>query len=112
MTVGDLSAMRDICDIRDVVAAFPLLLEKGQTGEAYNAGRGEAFRIQDLLDRLLKLAAIPIEVRQKVEPGRKADTTATKADTRKLHAATGWTPRIPLDTTLLDVLNDWRQQAG
>jgi GDP-4-dehydro-6-deoxy-D-mannose reductase len=112
MTVGDLSAQRDICDIRDVVAAFPLLLEKGKTGEAYNAGRGEAYRIQDLLDRLLKLATIPVEVRQKVEPGRKADTTVTKADTRKLHAATGWTPRIPLETTLADILNDWRQQAG
>jgi GDP-4-dehydro-6-deoxy-D-mannose reductase len=112
MTTGDLSAQRDICDIRDVVAAFPLLLEKGVKGEAYNAGRGEAYRIQDLLDRLLKLSTIPIEVRQKVEPGRTADTTVTKADARKLHAATGWTPRIPLETTLTDILNDWRQQAG
>jgi GDP-4-dehydro-6-deoxy-D-mannose reductase len=112
MTVGDLSARRDITDVRDVVAAFPLLLARGVSGEAYNAGRGEAFRIQDLLDRLLALAAIPVAVHQKVEPGRKADTTATKADTRKLHAATGWTPRIPLDATLTDILNDWRLQAG
>lgn len=109
---GDLSAMRDITDIRDVVASFPLLLARGVSGDAYNAGRGQSFRIQDLLDRLLKLATVPVEVRQKVEVGRKADTTATKADTRKLHAATGWKPRIPLETTLLDVLNDWRQQAG
>jgi GDP-4-dehydro-6-deoxy-D-mannose reductase len=109
---GDLSAWRDVTDIRDVVAAFPQLLEKGTTGEAYNAGRGEAVRIQDLLDRLLKLAAVPVAVRRRVEPGRGADTTVTRADAAKLRAATGWVPRTPLDQTLADVLDDWRRQAG
>ncbi|MFO0800446.1 MAG: GDP-mannose 4,6-dehydratase [Gemmataceae bacterium] len=112
MTTGDLSAHRDITDVRDMVAAFPLLLEKGKTGEAYNAGRGKTYRIQDLLDRLLAQATIPIEVRQSVEPGRKADTTITRADTSKLRAATGWEPHITLDQTLADILADWRQQAG
>lgn len=112
METGDLSARRDVTDVRDMVAAFPLLLEKGKSGEAYNAGRGETFRIQDLLDRLLALSTIKIEVRQKVEPGRTADTTVTRADTAKLRAATGWAPRIPLDQTLADILADWRQQAG
>jgi GDP-4-dehydro-6-deoxy-D-mannose reductase len=112
METGDLSAHRDITDVRDMVAAFPLLLEKGKSGEAYNAGRGETFRIQDLLDRLLALSTAAIEVRQKVEPGRKADTTITRADTSKLRAATDWAPHIALDQTLTDILADWRQQAG
>ena len=112
METGDLSAHRDVTDVRDMVAAFPLLLEKGKTGEAYNAGRGETYRIQDLLDRLLALSTVKIEVRQKVEPGRTADTTITRADTAKLRAATGWSPRIALDQTLADILADWRQQAG
>jgi GDP-4-dehydro-6-deoxy-D-mannose reductase len=108
---GDLSARRDVTDVRDMVAAFPLLLEKGGTGEAYNAGRGEAYRMQDLLDRLLGLARVKVEVRSRVEPGRKADTAATRADARKLRDATGWTPRIPLDRTLADILDWWRQGA-
>ncbi len=112
MTTGDLSARRDITDVRDVVAAFPLLLEHGKTGEAYNAGRGTTYRIQELLDRLLAQATIPIEVRQTIEPGRTADTSVTRADTAKLRAATGWEPRIALDQTLADILADWRQQAG
>ena len=58
---GDLTARRDITDVRDMVAAFPLLLECGRTGEAYNAGRGETFRMQDLLNRLI--AARPGESR-------------------------------------------------
>jgi GDP-4-dehydro-6-deoxy-D-mannose reductase len=105
---GDLSARRDTADVRDVVASFPLLLEKGATGEAYNAARGESYRIQELLDRLVALARVPIRVNQKTEPGRKADTTTTRADVRKLRAATGWQPRIPLDRSLADVLDYWR----
>lgn len=109
---GDLSAWRDITDVRDMVAAFPLLLEKGARGEAYNAGRGEAYRIHDLLDRLLAMARVKVEVRQKIEPGRRADTTVTRADPGKLHRATGWRPHIPLDRSLADILDDWRRQAG
>jgi GDP-4-dehydro-6-deoxy-D-mannose reductase len=109
---GDLTARRDITDVRDMVAAFPLLLEHGRAGEAYNAGRGETFRIQDLLDQLIALARIRLEVRQRVEPARKADTAVTRADPRKLRHATGWAPRIPLEQTLADVLDDWRKQSG
>ena len=109
---GDLTARRDITDVRDMVAAFPLLLETGRTGEAYNAGRGETFRIQELLDKLIALARVKVEVRQKTEPGRKADTAVTRADPRKLRQTTGWTPRITLDQTLADILEDWRKTTS
>jgi GDP-4-dehydro-6-deoxy-D-mannose reductase len=106
---GDLTARRDITDVRDMVAAFPLLLETGRSGEAYNAGRGETYRIQDLLDRLIALSRVRLEVRQRNEPARKSDTAVTRADSRKLCQATGWSPRIPLDRTLADILDDWRK---
>ncbi len=106
---GDLTARRDITDVRDMVAAFPLLLETGRPGEAYNAGRGETYRIQDLLDRLIAQSRVRLEVRQRSEPARKADTAVTRADSRKLCQATGWSPRIPLDRTLADILDDWRK---
>ncbi|MBX9582098.1 MAG: GDP-mannose 4,6-dehydratase [Gemmataceae bacterium] len=104
---GDLSAERDVTDIRDVVAAFPLLLEKGRTGEAYNAGRGETVPVRDLLGRLLGLARVRVEVRERAD-ARRADTAVTRADAQKLRAATGWAPRIPLDQTLADTLDYWR----
>ena len=105
---GDLSALRDYTDVRDVVAVFPLLLEKGVTGEAYNAARGESYRTQDLLDRLVAMSRVPIRVNQKTEPGRKADTAMTRADVKKLRAATGWEPRVPLEQSLADILDYWR----
>lgn len=109
---GDLSAQRDVTDVRDMVAAFPLLLEHGASGEAYNAGRGETYRMQDILERMLAQARVQVEVRQQIEPGRKADTTMTRANPDKLRMLTGWVPRIPLDQTLTDILNAWRAQHG
>ncbi len=108
LETGDLSAYRDITDVRDIVAAFRLLLEKGSRGEAYNAARGESFCIQNVLDRLVSLSRVRLRVNQRLEPGRKADTAVTRADVRKLHAATGWQPLIPLDRSLADVLDYWR----
>ena len=66
-------------------------------------------RISDLLDMLIALARVKVEVRQRAEPDRKADTAVTRADASKLRTTTGWVPRIPLDQTLADILDDWRK---
>jgi GDP-4-dehydro-6-deoxy-D-mannose reductase len=55
---------------------------------------------------------VPVEVRQKDEPSRKADTAVTRADPRKLRRVTGWAPRYELDQTLADVLEFWRGIAA
>jgi GDP-4-dehydro-6-deoxy-D-mannose reductase len=109
---GDLSSRRDITDVRDMVAAFPLLLEWGAQGEVYNAGRGETYQMKELLDMLLGLSKVKMSVRQNHEPGRKADTAVTRADPRKLRQTTGWVPRIPLQQTLADILTYWRKNTS
>jgi GDP-4-dehydro-6-deoxy-D-mannose reductase len=109
---GDLSAERDVTDVRDIVRAFVLLMSHGKSGEAYNAGRGRAYRIQELLDRLVKLSRARMDVRQRVEPDRKGDTVVVRADTTKLRQATGWEPRYDLDETLKDVLDYWRESVA
>lgn len=109
---GDLSGERDLTDVRDMVAAFRLLMDRGVTGEVYNAGSGRTSRMREALNRLIALARIPVEVRERVEPGRRADTTVSRADPSKLRAATGWEPRYELDQTLRDVLDYWRQVAA
>jgi len=109
---GDLSAHRDLTDVRDVVRAFRLLLERGQPGEAYNAGRGQTWKIGDVLQQLLTLARIPIEVHSQAAPGRKGDTVITRADISKLRWATGWEPRLTLQESLTDILNAWRTETS
>ena len=108
---GDLSAERDVTDVRDMVRAFILLMGTGKSGEAYNAGRGRTYRIQELLDRLVGLARVSVDVRQMLD-GRKGDTAVVRADPAKLRAATGWEPRYDLDRTLADVLEHWRKRVS
>jgi GDP-4-dehydro-6-deoxy-D-mannose reductase len=109
---GDLSAHRDLTDVRDMVLALRLLAEHGKPGEAYNAGRGETFRIADVLTKLVELARVPVTVNQTIDPNRKADTAITRADPTRLMTLTGWKPRYTLAESLLATLDDWRARSS
>jgi len=111
LRTGDLRAYRDLTDIRDMVRALRLLMERGEPGEAYNAGSGEAVQIQTVLQELLKLSRVPIRVETELDPHRPAETAILRADIRKLQAATGWSPTIPRTETLQDLLNFWRARS-
>lgn len=112
MWVGNLAAERDFTDVRDVVRAYWLLLERGTPGEAYNVCSGTARSIQALLDTLLSFSSAEIEVRQDPARMRPSDVPRHVGDASKLRAATGWQPTIPFERSLLDILNDWRQSLG
>jgi GDP-4-dehydro-6-deoxy-D-mannose reductase len=105
---GDLSAERDFLDVRDVVRAYRLAALRATPGEAYNVASGVARRLGDVLDMLRAHASVPVEVRR--DPGRlrPADIPRLVGDAGKLRAATGWTPRIALETSLTDTLDFWR----
>jgi GDP-4-dehydro-6-deoxy-D-mannose reductase len=111
LETGDLSSQRDLTDVRDMVRAYIALMEKGTTGEVYNAGSGSTVSMRDVLDRLLARATIKVEPRIRADALRPAETAVTRADTTKLRRETGWTPRIPLDQTLADTLEYWRMHA-
>lgn len=112
LVVGDLSSQRDITDVRDMASALSSLAAKGVRGEAYNAGRGQTHRIQDLLDRLIAMARVKVEVHSNADPRRKSETSVTRADPTKLRQATGWVPRHTIDQTLADTLEYWRTVAA
>jgi GDP-4-dehydro-6-deoxy-D-mannose reductase len=110
LETGNLSPQRDLTDVRDTVAAYLLLLEKGHAGEAYNIGCGQSNSMQTVLDRLLALAGLAVEVRRLPELVRPADQAVVRVDAGKLRRATGWVPRYPLEKTLADTLAYWRGQ--
>jgi GDP-4-dehydro-6-deoxy-D-mannose reductase len=105
---GDLNGRRDLTDVRDMVRAYVRLLEVGRPGEVYNAGSGRTYRMQEILDRLVALAGVPVKVEERTDASRTADVAVTRADIRKLREATGWEPAYTLEQTLADVLTDWR----
>lgn len=112
LDVGNLEARRDLSDVRDVVRAYTLLLNRGDAGEVYNIGRGVAHSIQEILDMLLNLSDARIEVRTDPARLRPVESPIIVCDTSLIHAATGWKAEIPIEQTLSDVLNDWRARTG
>jgi GDP-4-dehydro-6-deoxy-D-mannose reductase len=111
LQTGNLSPRRDLTDVRDMVHAYLLLMDKGRTGEAYNIGSGQTVSIQYVVDRLLALSGLTVEVRQRAELVRAADQAVVRADPTKVRQETGWSPRYPLDQTLRDTLDYWREQS-
>ena len=95
--------------MRDTVRAYRLLMEKGQAGRPYNVCRGEAFRVGDLLAALVSQSKAPIEVRKDPARLRPNDTPVVLGDPSRLRHDTGWTARIPIERTLHDLLDYWRQ---
>jgi GDP-4-dehydro-6-deoxy-D-mannose reductase len=109
LKVGNLDAVRDFTDVRDVVRAYWLLLEKGRAGETYNVCSGRGIAIGDVLQELLDVSGAKIEVRRDPERMRPADIPAIIGNPKKLRDATGWTADIPMRQTLGDLLAHWRQ---
>lgn len=109
---GDLTPRRDLTDVRDMVQAYLLLLAKGRSGEAYNVGSGTAFSMQEILDRLVALAHVRVEVRQKAQKLRLTETSALRADCTRLRSETGWQPSFALEQTLIDTLDYWRANVS
>ena len=104
MKVGNLDNRRDFTDVRDIVRAYRLLIEKGHVGRAYNIASGHEVRVGDVLTRLCELAGIEPDISRDPAFYRPADENPT-LDSRRILADTGWTPIIPLDQTLKDILN-------
>lgn len=107
--VGNLEARRDFSDVRDIVRGYWLSLEKGEAGEVYNLGSGKAITIQALLDLILSMSDVKIEVRQMPERMRPSDVELLLCDYGKFNRATGWKPEIPLEKTIKDLLDYWRE---
>jgi GDP-4-dehydro-6-deoxy-D-mannose reductase len=106
---GDLTPRRDFTDVRDVVRAYRLLVERGQPGEAYNVCSGVDVAIQDVADHLAAASSVPVSFDLDPSRLRPVEVPVVRGDNRKLREATGWAPEIPLEKTLAEVLDWWRQ---
>lgn len=108
---GDLSAKRDMVDVRDVARAYRLLMEKGSSGERYIVSSGESVPVKQIVDTLIGLAKIKIEHRIDPKRNRPSDIPDLYGSHAKLSRITGWEPEIPLEKTLSDLLDWYRTQA-
>lgn len=108
MMVGNLSAMRDFTDVRDVVRAYRLLAEKGVCGKTYNVGRGKAVKISYILETAVSMATRPVEIKQDPARMRASDIPLIEPDVSLINADTGWSAEISMEQTVKDTLDYWR----
>ena len=109
--VGNLSAKRDFSDVKDIVRGYLLALKYTQPGEVYNIGSGKSISIQQILDILLGLSKVSISIVEDKDRLRPSDTPVIEADISKFHQATGYLPQIPIELTLEDTLNYFRNKV-
>ena len=102
---GNLGAVRDILDVRDVVRAYLLLLERGTPGEAYNVASGIGQPLSDCFAALARLIGVDARAEPDAALLRPGDIPVLVGDATKLRMATGWSPQIPFDQTLQDLVN-------
>lgn len=111
LKVGNLAAKRDFTDVRDVVKAYVKLIKMGKTGETYNVGSGNAQTIQDILNLIISMANTEIIVEIDANKLRPVDVPIIEADITKLNHLTGWVPQIPLEQTIQETLDYWRERV-
>lgn len=108
ISVGNLSAKRDFTDVRDMVRAYVLAIEKGKFGEVYNIGSEKSHKISDILDKLLKFSKVRIKVHIDKAKFKPIDIPELLCNASKFKRLTNWKPSIAIDTTLKDTLDYWR----
>ncbi len=108
MKVGNLQAVRDFTDVRDVVAAYRLIVERGVSGLAYNVSSGTHLRIGDVLDRIQELVGVRVPV--SVDPAlvRPADASI-HLDVSRIRNTCAWSPRLRFEDTLRDMIASARR---
>jgi GDP-4-dehydro-6-deoxy-D-mannose reductase len=109
LQVGNLETWRDITDVRDTVRAYRLLAERGTPGRTYNVCRGEAYRVRDLLEMLIAQSKVSITVAVDASRFRPSDNPVVLGSAARIEQETGWRPAIPIERTLADLLDYWRE---
>lgn len=107
---GNLSAKRDFTDVRDIARAYRLLGEKGVSGKTYNVGRGKAVSIEYILNTAMGMSEVPITHRLDPERLRASDIPVIEPDISEIFRDTGWKAEIPIEQTVSDTLEYWREK--
>lgn len=108
--VGNLEARRDFTDVRDMVRAYWLCLEKGEPGDVYNLGSEKTYSIQEVLDMLLEISGVEVKIEVDPERLRPSDVPVLLADSSKFKQLSEWQPRISFNQSLQDLLEYWRER--
>lgn len=110
ITAGNLEIVRDFVDVRDVVKAYYLLLNHGQSGEIYNICSETGHSLKDILRRMMEIVNIEAEIIIDETLIRPNDNQVIIGSNQKIQRQTSWKPAIPLEQSLQDIIDYWRAE--
>ena len=110
LNAGNVMVERDFTDVRDVVSAYSALLEKGRTDDVYNVCSGSAIRLADVIRKFEAISGIAIEIDTDPARLRPNEVSRIWGDSTKIRSETGWSPQIPFEKTIRDLLDYWREK--
>lgn len=102
--LGNLDIRHDYTDVRDMVRAYALALDRCQSGETYNVASGRTILLRQAVETLLGFSSVPIAYRSSAAKRRQRDLPLLAGSSTRFRSATGWQPEIPFETTLRDLL--------
>lgn len=110
MSVGNLAPKRDFTDVRDVVQAYDRILDLPEREAVYNVCSGRAVSIREMLDMMIAITGVNVDVVVDPERTRKSEVPVITGDASRLRSVSGWEPSIPIETTLRDLLDYWKER--
>jgi GDP-4-dehydro-6-deoxy-D-mannose reductase len=110
LAVGNIDVRRDFSDVRDVVRAYAVLIEKGRTGEVYNVCSGTGTRLSDIIGQFQAICRTVVTIETDSARIRAGENSQVVGDSTKIRKETGWIPEISIDRTIRDLLDYWREQ--
>jgi GDP-4-dehydro-6-deoxy-D-mannose reductase len=110
LIVGNIDVRRDFTDVRDVVRAYAALLDKGKTGQVYNVCSGIGARLSDIIKQFQAICKTDVTI--EIDPARlrEGEIPQVVGDSTKIRKETAWTPQIPMDRTIRDLMDYWREK--
>jgi GDP-4-dehydro-6-deoxy-D-mannose reductase len=112
LRVGNTEIVRDFLDVRDVVKAYYLLLQKGQSGEIYNVCSGKGIVLKEIIKDIADHLKIKVDLKVDRSLARPNDNPIIIGNNKKIRDALGWHPEIPLSKSIADICDYWEHAAS
>ncbi len=110
--VGNLEATRDFTDVRDVVNAYRMLMNRGRSGEVYNVCSQQVYSVRDIIHQFVSMSGVNGSVKSRSDLLRKTDISILKGSREKITSETGWCPAIKFSQTCHDLLLYWKNKLS
>lgn len=112
LMMGNMDSKRDMMDVRDTVRAYHAMMASATPGLPYNVCSGVPLPISELVQLMRSKSRVPITIEKDPTRMRPSDTPVVLGDHTQLSRDTAWSPQIPFEKTVEDLLSYWRQQRG